>query len=88
MTHACQNSAMAIPVISFWRRIRRAFAGSSDEIIKQLKADGWFWVSTEGSLMHFRHLAKKGKVTVPLGRKDMPIMTLKFIEKQSGVKLR
>lgn len=61
---------------------------STDEIIKRITADGWYWVSTEGSHMHFRHPVKKGKTTVPAGRKDMPIRTLKFIERQSGVKLR
>jgi predicted RNA binding protein YcfA (HicA-like mRNA interferase family) len=35
----------------------------------------------------FRHLAKPGIVTVPHPRKDMPLGTLKSIERQSGVKL-
>lgn len=61
---------------------------SSDDIVKRLKADGWYWVGTEGSHMHFRHPVKKGKVTVPVGRKDMRIRTLISIEKQSGLKLR
>jgi predicted RNA binding protein YcfA (HicA-like mRNA interferase family) len=40
-----------------------------------------------GSHHHFRHPTKPGIVTVPHPRKDMPIGTLKSIERQAGVKL-
>lgn len=35
------------------------------EIIKIVKADGWFLVETEGSHRQFKHATKKGRVTIP-----------------------
>lgn len=61
---------------------------NSKEIIKALEADGWQNVAQKGSHMQFKHPTKPGRVTVPHPAKDMPIGTLKSIEKQSGVKLR
>jgi predicted RNA binding protein YcfA (HicA-like mRNA interferase family) len=61
---------------------------SSGYIIRILKADGWYRVSQTGSHVHFKHETKQGKVTVPHPVKDLPIGTLKSIEKASGVKLR
>lgn len=61
---------------------------SSKEIVKKIKADGWYLVNTEGSHMQFRHPVKKGRTTVPAGLKDVPIWIVISIEKQSGVKLR
>lgn len=61
---------------------------SSDEIVKKIKADGWYLVNTEGSHMQFRHPVKKGRTTVPAGLKDVKIWVVISIEKQSGVKLR
>ncbi len=61
------------------------------EIIKRLFADGWVEVKprTSGSHRQFRHPSKQAKVTVQEhGAKDIPIGTLKSIEKQSGLKLR
>jgi predicted RNA binding protein YcfA (HicA-like mRNA interferase family) len=40
-----------------------------------------------GSHLHFKHPIKRGKVTVPHPKHDLPIKTLKSIEKQSGVRL-
>ncbi len=61
---------------------------SSDDIVKKIKKDGWYLVNTVGSHMQFRHPVKKGRVTVPEGRKDVPIGIVISIEKQSGLKLR
>ena len=47
---------------------------------------GWFEVNQEGSHKQFKHLYKKGKVTVNHPVKDMDIKTLKSIERQSGLK--
>ena len=58
----------------------------SKDIIKILKKDGWYKVGTVGSHNHFKHPTKKGKVTVPHPRKDIPIGTLKKIWKQAGLK--
>ena len=61
---------------------------SSAEIIRLLKADGWFEVARKGSHAQFKHRDKQGRVTVPHPKRDIPIGTLRSIEKQSGLKLR
>lgn len=58
---------------------------SSREVIKILIADGWCEVGCVGDHHHFKHPTKVGKVTVTHPRKDIPIKTLKSIEKQAGV---
>jgi predicted RNA binding protein YcfA (HicA-like mRNA interferase family) len=60
---------------------------NSRDIIKALKADGWYEVNQVGSHKQFKHPTKSGRVTVPHPRRDVPIGTLKSIEKQSGLKL-
>lgn len=60
----------------------------SRAIISKLRADAWFQVAQEGSHVQFRHPDKKGRVTVPHPRKDVPIGTVRSIEKQAGLKLR
>ena len=61
---------------------------SSREIIKMLKADGWYQVSSEGDHFQFRHPSKPGKVTVMHPVKDFSIKLIKSMEKQSGLKFR
>jgi predicted RNA binding protein YcfA (HicA-like mRNA interferase family) len=58
------------------------------EIIVALQKDGWVQVAQRGSHVQFRHPIKKGRVTVPHPERDVPIGTLKSIEKQSGLRLR
>ncbi|MCU0591245.1 MAG: type II toxin-antitoxin system HicA family toxin [Desulfobacterales bacterium] len=41
-----------------------------------------------GSHTQFRHPQVKGRVTVPHPKKDIPISTLKSIERQSGLKFK
>jgi predicted RNA binding protein YcfA (HicA-like mRNA interferase family) len=60
----------------------------SREVIKRLLKDGWQEVAQSGSHKQFKHPAKKGRVTVPHPERDIPIGTLKSIEKQAGLKLR
>ncbi|MBZ9871893.1 type II toxin-antitoxin system HicA family toxin [Mesorhizobium sp. BR1-1-9] len=60
----------------------------SADVIVRLMADGWFEVARKGSHAQFKHATKKGRVTVPHPKRDIPIGTLKSIEKQSGLKLR
>jgi predicted RNA binding protein YcfA (HicA-like mRNA interferase family) len=60
----------------------------SADVIAALKADGWFVVSTKGSHVHFKHAQKPGRVTVPHPKRDLPIGTLKSIERQAALKLR
>jgi predicted RNA binding protein YcfA (HicA-like mRNA interferase family) len=60
----------------------------SREIISALQRNGWIQVAQKGSHIQFKHPTKKGRVTVPHPERDIPIGTLKSIEKQSGLKLR
>lgn len=59
---------------------------NSKEIIKALKKDGWVEVGQKGSHVQLKHPEKKGRVTVPHPKRDIPIGTLKSIEKQAGIK--
>ena len=49
---------------------------------------GCFEVAREGSHKQFKHSRKKGRVTVPHQVRDIPIGTLKSVEKQAGIRLR
>lgn len=61
---------------------------NSREITAKLASDGWFKVAQKGDHVQFRHPTKPGRVTVPYPARDIPIGTLKSIEKQAGLKLR
>ena len=61
---------------------------NSKEVIKRLEADGWYQVAKKGSHAQYKHPVKTGRVTVPHPKRDLPIGTLKSIERQAGVKLR
>ena len=58
----------------------------SAEVIKLLKADGWYVFNIRGSHHQFKHPSKPGKVTVPHPKADLPIGTVKSIFKQAGLK--
>jgi len=60
----------------------------SADIMRAIEADGWTLVRVTGSHHHFRHVSKPGTVTIPHPVKDVPIGTLKSIERQAGLKLR
>lgn len=60
----------------------------SRDLIKQLKKDGWYEVNQVGSHVQFKHPTKMGRVTVPHPNRDLPIGTLKSIEKRARIKLR
>ncbi len=62
-------------------------AWSSAEIVGRLKADGWELARVKGDHHHFKHPARSGIVTVPHPKRDLPIGTVKAIERASGVKL-
>jgi predicted RNA binding protein YcfA (HicA-like mRNA interferase family) len=57
------------------------------EIIKLLKADGWYLVATKGSHQQYRHPTKAGRVTIA-GHPgdDLSEVTLNSILKQSQLK--
>lgn len=59
---------------------------NSVALIKRIKKDGWYLVRTKGSHHHFKHPDKKGIVTIPHRRKDIPKGTAKNILKQAGLK--
>jgi len=61
---------------------------SSREVIKKLKAEGWYLDRIAGSHHHFKHPLKKGLVTIPHPRKTVHPRILKSIEKQSGVSFK
>lgn len=61
---------------------------NSGDIIRKIEALGWFKVGVTGSHHQFKHPAIPGRVTVPHPKKDVPIGTLRSIERQSQTKLR
>jgi len=52
-----------------------------------LAAAGWFEVARKGSHVQLKHPFHKGRVTVPHPRKDLPVGTVKSIERQAGLPL-
>ncbi len=58
------------------------------EVIKRLETDGWYELKgKKTSHKHFKHNTKIGKVTVSCHTGDINPITLKSIEKQSGVSM-
>jgi predicted RNA binding protein YcfA (HicA-like mRNA interferase family) len=57
------------------------------EVIRKIKADGWYHVRTNGGHRQFHHPTKSGTVTVS-GKMsvDVPVGTLKNILRQAGLK--
>lgn len=60
----------------------------SQQILKLLKQDGWVHVRTTGRHWHFKHPTKKGLVTVPHPKKDLPKGTVHSIFRQAQLKAR
>jgi predicted RNA binding protein YcfA (HicA-like mRNA interferase family) len=60
----------------------------SADVIKVLTANGWAQTRQKGSHCQFRKEGNPNVVTVPHPKKDLPIGTLRSIEKQSGLTLR
>jgi predicted RNA binding protein YcfA (HicA-like mRNA interferase family) len=61
---------------------------NSRDVIKLLERDGWYEVTQVGSHKQFKHPMKKGRVTVVHPSRDIPMGTLKSIEKQAEIKLK
>jgi predicted RNA binding protein YcfA (HicA-like mRNA interferase family) len=59
---------------------------NSSSLKKMLEKDGWFLDRVKGSHHQFKHPIKKGVVTLPHPRKDIPIGTVNSILKQVGLK--
>ena len=57
------------------------------EVLRLLKADGWYSVKARGGHRQFKHATKKGRVTVSgKSSHDLPPGTLDSILKQAGLK--
>ena len=61
---------------------------SSREVLKMLKADGWYEVACDGDHLQLKHPIKSGRVTLTHPKKDIPQGTLRSISKQSGITFR
>lgn len=59
----------------------------SRKIIRSLRADGWVRVAQHGSHVQFKHPSKPGRVTVPHPKRDLPLGTVRSIERQARLKL-
>jgi predicted RNA binding protein YcfA (HicA-like mRNA interferase family) len=59
----------------------------SRTVLQKLRAAGWAEVAKKGSHVQLKHPERPGRVTVPHPKRDLPIGTLKSIERQSGEKL-
>jgi len=58
---------------------------SSREVIQLLEADGWFFIKCVGDHHQYKHPIKPGKVTITHPRKDIPLGTIKNIQKQADI---
>lgn len=58
----------------------------SGQLIRMLLDDGWQLVRITGSHHHYNHPEKRGLVTVPHPKKDLPIGTVRSIQKAAGLK--
>ncbi len=61
---------------------------SSDDAVRLMELDGWYpdpYNPQKGSHKQFIHPVKKGKVTIPLGRKVLPKDTRDSILYQMGL---
>ena len=55
---------------------------NSRGVDQRTEEDGWDEVNQVGSHKQFKHPTRKGRVTVPHPSRDIPIGTLRSIEKQ------
>jgi predicted RNA binding protein YcfA (HicA-like mRNA interferase family) len=58
------------------------------DIISALKSVGWVQVAQKRSHVQFKHPTRPGRATVPHPRKDVPLGTLRSIEKQAQLTLK
>lgn len=62
---------------------RKAY--TSRDLIRLLHDEGWTCVDIRGSHHQFTHPLKKGRVTVPHPKKDLPWGTVQSVFKQAGL---
>ncbi|MBC3467818.1 type II toxin-antitoxin system HicA family toxin [Pseudomonas sp. RW10S2] len=58
----------------------------SRDVIQIIEADGWYEEQVKGSHHQFRHPWKRGRVTVPHPKANLPKGTVHSILKQAGLK--
>lgn len=58
---------------------------SSKDLMKLLKQNGWYLDRVKGSHYQFKHPTKKGLVTLPHPRKNLPQKTVESIFRQAGL---
>lgn len=56
------------------------------ELEKIILKDGWYRDSSNGSHIHYKHKAKKGKITIPSHRGDLDIKTVNSVLRNAGLK--
>ena len=61
---------------------------TSREVLKALKAAGFVVVGQKGSHVQLKKRGVAGRVTVPHPKPELPIGTIRSIERQSRIKLR
>ena len=61
---------------------------NSSAIISKPEAEGWTEVRVRGSRHYFKRLGSKMTVCVPHPKKDLPIGTVRSIEKQAGIRFK
>jgi predicted RNA binding protein YcfA (HicA-like mRNA interferase family) len=61
---------------------------SSKEVARRVEADGWFEVAQRGSHRQYKHPTKPGRVTIPVGQRDLHPKTVRSIERQAGIRIR
>jgi len=59
---------------------------SSRELIKMVKADGWYCIGTVGDHHQFKHSTKKGKLTIIHPEKNLPSWIVNDTLKKAGLK--
>ena len=61
---------------------------TSREVLKALRAAGFVVVDQKGSHVQLKKHGHPGRVTVPHPKPELPIGTIRSIERQSGTRLR
>lgn len=88
MSRAAATAAARLRMVTHVVEAGIVAAMDSRTVLRLLMAAGWVEVAQRGSHKQLRHPGRPGKVTVPHPRKDLPLATLRSIERQSGVRLR
>jgi predicted RNA binding protein YcfA (HicA-like mRNA interferase family) len=58
---------------------------TSEQLIAELKKDGWQVKRTKGSHHQLKHAKKPGTITVPHPKKELGIGLIRAIKKQAGL---